>query len=140
MESMHPPPASPIRVLVLEDSPDDALLVELELKRAGLQFQLQRMETAEALEAAFGLKELIWVEGKEQTYIAFEPHVARPDVAAVVLAIRWSSHGFGEVREFCTRYGKPLVRLPGGYSPNQVAYHILTQVGDRLAGKAVTEG
>jgi hypothetical protein len=78
---------------------------------------------------------LIWIEGRDQTYTSFEPDVANPDVAVVVLAIRWSRHGFGEVKEFCDKYHKPLVRLPGGYNPNQVAYHILHQVGERLAGK-----
>ncbi len=59
--------------------------------------------------------------------------MARPDVAVVVLAIRWSSHSFGEVREFCERHGKPLVRLPGGYNPNQVAMQIMSQCSGRLS-------
>lgn len=92
----------------------------------------KRPRAAEALTAALGLSELVWVEGWHQTYKAFEPHVARPDVAVVLLAIRWSSHGFSDVQAFCEEYGKPLVRLPAGYSPNQVAYHVLSQVGDRL--------
>src|SRR5205085_7156576 len=93
----------------------------------------RRPSAVDALAQAFGLRELIWIETREhQTHAVFEPYVARDDVAAVVLAIRWSSHGFGEVKEFCDKYGKPLVRLPAGYSPNQVAYHLLRQVGDRL--------
>lgn len=93
----------------------------------------RRNAAAEALKRAFGLKELIWVEGRDQTYVEFEPQVAREDVSLVILAIRWSRHGFGEVKNFCERYNKPLVRLPGGYNPNQVAFHVLNQVGDRLA-------
>jgi hypothetical protein len=85
---------------------------------------------------AFGLRELIWVEGRDQTYQDFEPDVARPEVAAVLLAIRWSRHGFGEVKAFCDKYDKPLVRLPGGYSPNLVAHHILSQIGERLAQRS----
>ena len=54
-------------------------------------------------------------------------------VAVVVLAIRWSSHSYGEVKQFCEQYGKPLVRLPAGYNPNQVAAHIVAQCSDRLA-------
>lgn len=92
----------------------------------------RRPLAAEALTQAFGLKELIWVEGRDQTYADFEPEVARPEVAIVILAIRWSRHGFGEVKAFCEKYGKPLVRLPGGYSPNQIAFHIVSQVGERL--------
>jgi hypothetical protein len=63
--------------------------------------------------------------------------VAHDDVVAVVLAIRWSSHGFGEVKEFCEKYSKPLVRLSAAYSPNQVAYQLLRQVGDRLGGRTM---
>jgi hypothetical protein len=96
---------------------------------------LKRPLAAESLTAAFALKELVWVEGRDQTYADFEPYVARPDVAVVILAIRWSRHGFGEVKEFCDTYDKPLVRLPGGYSPNQVALHIMSQVAERLGGK-----
>ena len=95
----------------------------------------RRPLAAEALTSALGLNELLWVETREhQTHAVFEPLVARDDVAAVILAIRWSSHGFGEVKEFCDKYGKPLVRLPAGYNPNQVAFHLLSQVGDRLGG------
>lgn len=92
----------------------------------------RRQAAAAALSSAFDLKELIWIEGHDQTYTDFEPHVARPEVAVVLLAIRWSRHGFGEVKEFCLRYDKPLVRLLGGYNPNQVAYTILSQIGQRL--------
>jgi len=99
---------------------------------------VRRPEAADAIKDALGLSELHWVEGREHSsYYAFEPDVANPEVVAVLLAIRWSSHGFGEVKNFCDKYGKPLVRLPGGYNPNQVAYHILTQIGDRL--KSVDE-
>lgn len=92
----------------------------------------RRQAAAAALSSAFALKELIWIEGHDQTYTDFEPHVARSEVTIVLLAIRWSRHGFGEVKEFCTRYDKPLVRLLGGYNPNQVAYTILSQIGQRL--------
>jgi hypothetical protein len=87
----------------------------------------------EALEQAFGLNELVWVQTKPgQSVNSFAPFVARPDVALVLLAIRWASHGFVEVRRFCDRYEKPLVWLPGGCGVNQVAAHILSQCSDRL--------
>jgi hypothetical protein len=95
----------------------------------------RRPRAEDALKSALGVGDFIWVGGRESTYVAFEPHVARPDVAVVLLAIRWSSHGFGEVKEFCEKYGKPLVRLPGGYNANQVAHNIVTQVGERLAAE-----
>lgn len=87
----------------------------------------------EALEKAFDLSELTWVETTPgQSVNSFAPVVARPDVAAVVLAIRWASHSYGEVRQFCDKYDKPLVWLPGGYNPNQMAAHILGQCSHRL--------
>jgi hypothetical protein len=87
----------------------------------------------QAIKDAFGLKELIWIETREhQSIDGFEPYVARPEVAAVLLAIRWSSHSFSEVRAFCDRHGKPLVRLPGGYGLNQVAAQIMAQCSERL--------
>jgi signal transduction histidine kinase len=42
----------PLRVLMVEDSPDDALLVTLELRRAGYAPEVRRVESAEALSAA----------------------------------------------------------------------------------------
>jgi hypothetical protein len=93
----------------------------------------RRPASERALVEAFRLSELIWVEAREHTSITrFEPYIARPDVALVLLAIRWSSHSYSEVIEFCNRFGKPLVRLPGGYNPNQVAVQILEQGSDRL--------
>lgn len=93
----------------------------------------ERPHHKEALTKCFGLKELIWVSTSHGTPVkTFEPFVARQDVAVVLLAIRWASHSFGDVERFCNRYGKPLVRLPGGYSPDQVAHQILSQCSDRL--------
>lgn len=92
-----------------------------------------RPHAIEALKTAFNLSDVDWIETREHESIAnFEPHVARPDAALVLLAIRWSSHVFGDVKQFCDRHGKPLVRLPGGYNPNQVAAQILAQVSGKL--------
>ena len=96
----------------------------------------RRREAQESLRKALGLKELIWIETKEhQSVGTFEPLVARTDVALVLLAIRWSSHAFGDVKQLGERHGKPLVRLPGGYSPNQVAAQIVSQCSGQLAGE-----
>ena len=94
----------------------------------------RRPEAHDAIRRAFNLKELIWIETREHESIDhFEPSVARPDVALVILAIRWSSHAFGDVKAFCDRYDKPLLRLPRGYSPNQVAHEVVGQCSERLA-------
>jgi hypothetical protein len=90
-------------------------------------------EAQESLRSALRLLELIWIETKEHQSVAtFEPLIARAEVAVVLLAIRWSSHAFGDVRLFCDRYNKPLVRLPGGYSLNQVVAQILSQCSEKL--------
>ena len=84
----------------------------------------------EALKSAFQLKDLIWLSTREHESVdQFESYVARPEVTAVLLAIRWSSHSYGEIRDFCVKHGKLFVRLPAGYNPNQVAHQILQQRG-----------
>jgi hypothetical protein len=98
---------------------------------------VRRPHAHEALQEAFGLARVDWVETREHESIdRFENHIARPDVAVVLLAIRWISHSFGDIRPFCERHGKPLVRLRGGYNPNQVAVHILAQCSERLGSGA----
>ena len=93
----------------------------------------RRRDSQDALRKAFGLESVIWIETKEhQSIHAFEPQIARPEVVLVLLAIRWSSHAFGDVRHLCEAHGKLLVRLPGGYSPNQVAAQILAQCSEQL--------
>jgi hypothetical protein len=93
-----------------------------------------------ALERAFGLSEVDWLDAPaHSSFWNFEPPIARPDTALVLLAIRWSSHSFGEARAICERFGKPLVRLPGGYNPTQVAYQVMQQVGGQLAAATSTD-
>ncbi len=97
---------------------------------------IRRQEAQAALKKTLGLKDLIWIETKEhQSIESFEAVIARADVAIVLLAIRWSSHAFGEVRQYCVQHDKPLVRLPGGYGPHQVAVQILSQASESLGGR-----
>jgi hypothetical protein len=94
---------------------------------------IPRPRAQAALEKAFALDELVWLAGlHHRSFFDFEPAIARPETALVILAIRWSSHSFGEVRGLCERYGKPLVRLPAGYNPDQVALQIAQQVSEAL--------
>jgi len=87
-----------------------------------------RPKAHEALRSAFRLKKLIWLTSRDgQSHQDFVPYIARPDVVAVLLAIRWVSHTYGELRKVCGRNGKEFFRLPGGYGPNQVAHQILKQ-------------
>jgi hypothetical protein len=97
---------------------------------------LRRQEAQASLKKALGLKDLVWIETKEhQSIESFEPVIAREDVALVLLAIRWSSHAFGDVRQYCVQHDKPLVRLPGGYGAHQVAVQVLAQASESLAGQ-----
>jgi hypothetical protein len=94
---------------------------------------VERSASARAIERAFGLSQLNWISTRPHESVSiFEPSVARPDVAVVLLAIRWASHSYGDVKNYCEKYGKPMVYLTGGYNPNQIAHQILQQVGDRL--------
>ncbi len=43
---------TPLRVLIVEDSEDDALLVLRELRRGGYEPEFERVETSEAMEEA----------------------------------------------------------------------------------------
>lgn len=89
------------------------------------------------LRRTLGLADVRWLTTPEHTsFTVFEPDIARPDVAVVVLAIRWANHDYAEVQRYCDKYGKPLVRLRAGYNPNQVAHHVLAQAGERLAAVA----
>jgi hypothetical protein len=94
----------------------------------------RREGSERALRDAFCLGALDWFVTSEQhqSVADFESHVSRPETALVLLAIRWSRHAYGDVRHLCEKHGKPLVWLPGGYNPNQVAAQIMKQSSDRL--------
>ena len=125
-------PISPTASLAQEASPD--VMCVREMLRGTTVVLIggdSRPAAHAALKQAFELADLLWLSSEEhQSLELFRPYVARSEVALVMLAIRWSSHSFGDVKEFCDAYGKPFVRLPGGYSPNQVARQILEQASE----------
>lgn len=93
----------------------------------------ERPRSREALVRELELGELKWITSREHESLdAFEPDVTHSSTDVVILMIRWCSHSYGGVKKFCDEHGKLFVRLPGGYSPNQVAAQVLKQVGDRL--------
>lgn len=93
----------------------------------------ERREAAAKLRKALGIEELYWLSTRPHESITqFEPYVARPEVAVVVVAIRWASHSYGAVKEYCDAHGKPFVRLTGGYNPNQLATQVMEQCSERL--------
>jgi hypothetical protein len=92
-----------------------------------------REHSRKNLRRAFELVDLRWIGTREHQSVAeFDAQIAREEVGLVLLAIRWSSHSFEEVRSMCARHGKPFVRLPRGYGVNQVAAEILSQASEQL--------
>lgn len=96
-----------------------------------------RPEHQERLRAAFALSAVHWPPTRERSpdVGAFEPWIARGDVAVVVLLIRWIRHALGEVSSSCERHSKPMARITGGYNPSQIAVAVLEQCGKRLAAR-----
>ena len=89
---------------------------------------VEKPERSAVIRQAFDLKELDWITTREhQSNAPFIPHIRHPDTALVLLAIRWSSHSFGDINAICKEYGKPLVYLPRGYGVAQIAHEVLGQ-------------
>jgi hypothetical protein len=127
-------PAPPLEPDTEEPSPEVRAVADLlrghEVVLIG---GVERSASARAIERAFALSNLNWISTRpHESVTIFEPAVARPAVAVVLLAIRWASHSYGDVKDYCEKYGKPMVYLTGGYNPNQIAHQILAQVGERL--------
>lgn len=97
-----------------------------------------RARPEQLLKNSLKLKELYWIPTRHHrsSTTEFEHYVSRADVSVVLLAIRWASHSYGDVRAYCNQYGKCLVRLPGGYNPAQVALQIISQCSDRLKDRS----
>lgn len=92
-----------------------------------------RPQHQKAIVEAFDLKGLRWLACPEEGSIEkFEFEIAKPEIAVVLYAMRWTAANFDEVKQLCEKLNKPLVRLPRGYNPNQIAAEILRQAGDRI--------
>ncbi len=117
-----------------EHSPEVQQVARLLAGKSVVMIGGERRPAAQvAIKEAFELGELHWIETRDHQSIAgFEPYIARHEVVLTLLAIRWSSHSFGDIKQFCDKHGKPLVRLPGGYNPTQIAAQILDQCSQRL--------
>lgn len=90
-----------------------------------------RPRSRDALRDALNLAELRWIATRPHEPIDnFGAQVIRDDVDLVMLAIRWSSHCFENVKDLCDAHEKPFVRLPRGYGVNQVASEVLNQVSE----------
>lgn len=132
LSTRSPQPAQPDR----PPSPDVVKVAKLLSRKSIVVIGGERRpHVYEALKKAFQLRELTWLAREDYESAArFEDYVARKDVKVVLLATRFSPHGYGNVSQLCEKYSKPLVWLPKGLNPNQVAHQILSQCGKRLAG------
>lgn len=94
----------------------------------------RRHEHQRKLEEQLELSEAVWPATKEDApdVHSFEPLIARADVVAVVLLIRWSRHAFGQAAELCSKHSKPLVRVEAGYNVAQIARALVEQASFRL--------
>ncbi|MBL8991014.1 MAG: hypothetical protein JNJ48_05470 [Phycisphaerae bacterium] len=83
---------------------------------------------------AFELGELEWVSIREHASSApLESAVARPDTRLVLALVKLAGHQhIDDARRWARQHGRPLVMVPGGYNPEQVAAEIAAQVSDRL--------
>jgi DNA-binding NtrC family response regulator len=71
-----------LRILLIEDSPDDEALLRLELKRAGIEVTFRRVETAAAMRAA--------LESERWDLVLSDYHLptfSAPEALAVVAAV-----------------------------------------------------
>jgi len=92
-----------------------------------------RDHSQQSIKDVFTLKEVLWLPSREhQSVERFKPYIKRDDVKVVVLLIRWASHSYGDLKPVCDLHGKLFVRVPGGYSPNQIANNIIAQCGGPL--------
>lgn len=95
----------------------------------------ERKHHIDDLDEAFDTENIWAGSSKHTSYKNFESLISRSDVAAVVLLVKWASHEFRKIKKYCDKYGKPLVRLGGGYNRNQVAKQLLNQASHRLEKK-----
>lgn len=93
-----------------------------------------REDRREALKTELGVAELRWIKSTPTNPATkFDAEIKRADVGLVLVAIRWVRHNTAyAVADACTKFKKPLVRLPGGLGSNAVAHEILDQVKGKL--------
>ncbi|MFN7022452.1 MAG: hypothetical protein ACK4WH_14140, partial [Phycisphaerales bacterium] len=88
----------------------------------------------ERLAEAFGLAEVVWAEQNEHaTSAPFEAPIARPQTRLVLALVKLAGHQhIDDARRWCRQYGKPLVMIPAGFNPEQVAAAVLEQASGPL--------
>lgn len=91
---------------------------------------------AHDLRRRFGLADLRWiaVEREDDLGPSLEAAVAAEDVDLVLIAVRLPAATYASFRRLCQERQRPFVRLPRGFEPDEVAYHVQRQVARRLRG------
>lgn len=103
-------------------------------KRAVLIGGEARERTREALQAAFDLADLDWVELSEHGSSSLaRPAIIRHDTALVMVLARLAGHQHVEdARGYAKSAGKPFVLLPAGFSADAISAAVLDQASQRL--------
>lgn len=99
-----------------------------------------RPAQAEAIRDAFALAEVEWPALSEHgSADPMRAPIARPRTALVIVIIRLAGHQHAEEARRCARAaGVPLVHLPAGFNPEQIAGAVLEQASQQLRQGAET--
>ena len=131
-EAVHQRPPSPTLLAAR-----DLLAGRTAVLIGGLPRESHRANLIRALE----LSDLHWLKvlHHQSLEAAVLPEVRRPEVSVVFVMTRWRSHAVGPaVRKWAKEFGKTLVELPAGYSPEQVAHQVMNQASRELGAAAAS--
>lgn len=99
----------------------------------------ERRPDAEArIRDAFELDDVIWVSlGEHASSSPAEAPIRRADVKVVFVLVKLAGHQHIEdVSRYAREAGKPIVRVPAGYNPEQLAAQAIAQAFQQLGGHA----
>ena len=99
----------------------------------------ERRPDAEArIRDAFDLREVVWVSlGEHASSSPAQAPIHRADVKLVFVLVKLAGHQHVEdVSRFARDARKPVVRVPAGYNPEQLAAQALAQAIQQLEGDA----
>lgn len=102
--------------------------------RVSLLSELDPGPLGDELRQRFGLAELRWVpvSPDRDAEPALDAAIAAHEVDLVLIAVRLPAAAYSSFRRRCQERQLPFVRLPRGFEPEEVAYHVQRQVARRL--------
>ncbi|MFI4883258.1 MAG: hypothetical protein ACIAQU_11815 [Phycisphaerales bacterium JB064] len=115
---------------------DDVLRVR-ELLRGGQLVMIggePRREAIDRIVDAFQVEAVAWPELSEHgTAEPMRAPIAHPDTKLVAVLIKLTGHEHAErARDFAKQASVPIVHMPAGYNPEQIAAEVLKQVSSQL--------